>query len=69
MNTIDTLIVARDRLFRDGFAQIVGTDFAVAGTANLDQALAEIVGGLRPRLLIVWCPTLSSSIRSWAGLA
>jgi two-component system nitrate/nitrite response regulator NarL len=53
LNTIDTLIVARDRLFREGFAQIVGTDFAVVGAATLDQALAEIGGGLRPRLLIV----------------
>ena len=53
MNTIDALIVARDRLFREGFAQIVGTDFAVVGAANLDQALVEIRGGLRPHLLIV----------------
>jgi two-component system nitrate/nitrite response regulator NarL len=53
MNRIDTLIVARDRFFREGFAQLVGTDFAVAGTATLDQALAEIQGGKRPRLLIL----------------
>jgi two-component system nitrate/nitrite response regulator NarL len=53
MDRIDTIIVARDRLFREGFAQVVGTDFAVVGTASLDQALAEIGGGKRPRLLIV----------------
>lgn len=49
----DTLIVARDRLFRDGFAQIVGVHFTVVGTASLDQAWGEIELGLRPRLLIV----------------
>ena len=53
MDSIDTLIVARDRLFREGFAQIAGTDFAVVGTATLDLALAEIGLGLRPRLLIL----------------
>src|SRR5476649_1548549 len=53
MARVDTLIVARDRLFREGFAQLVGTDFAVVGTANLDLASAEIAGGLRPRLLIL----------------
>src|SRR5471030_3315868 len=53
MDRIDTLIVARDRLFREGFAQIVAADFAVVGTATLDLALAEIGGGMRPRLLIV----------------
>jgi two-component system nitrate/nitrite response regulator NarL len=53
MDRIDTLIVARDRLFREGFAQLVGTGFAVVGTASLDQALEEIAGGLRPRLLIL----------------
>jgi two-component system nitrate/nitrite response regulator NarL len=59
VNTIDTLIVARDRLFREGFAQIVGTDFAVVGAANLHQALAEIGGGLRPRLLIIAAASLN----------
>jgi two-component system nitrate/nitrite response regulator NarL len=53
MDRIDTLIVARDRLFREGFAQIVGAEFAMVGTATLDLALAEIGGGLRPRLLIL----------------
>jgi two-component system, NarL family, nitrate/nitrite response regulator NarL len=53
LNRIATLIVARDRLIREGFAKIVGTEFAVVGAANLDQALAEMGGGLRPRLLIV----------------
>jgi two-component system, NarL family, nitrate/nitrite response regulator NarL len=53
MDRIETLVVARDRLFRDGFAQLVGTDFAVVGTADLDQALAAIVGGQRPRLLVI----------------
>jgi two-component system, NarL family, nitrate/nitrite response regulator NarL len=53
MNRIDSLIVARDRLFREGFAQIVGADFAVVGTATLELALAEIGRGLRPRLLIL----------------
>jgi two-component system nitrate/nitrite response regulator NarL len=53
MDRIDTLIVARDRLFREGFAQLAGADFAVVGTANLELGLAEIEGGLRPRLLIL----------------
>jgi two-component system nitrate/nitrite response regulator NarL len=59
LNRIATLIVARDRLFREGFAQIVGTGFAVVGAANLDQASAEIGGGLRPRLLIVAAASLN----------
>jgi two-component system nitrate/nitrite response regulator NarL len=53
MDRIDTLIVARDRLFREGFAELVGAAFAVVGTATLDLALAEIEHGLRPRLLIL----------------
>jgi two-component system nitrate/nitrite response regulator NarL len=53
MDRIDTLIVARDRLFREGFAQLVGADFAVVGTATLDRALEEIGRGMRPRLLIL----------------
>ena len=53
MDRIDTLIVARDRLFREGFAQLVGTDFAVVGTATLDLASAAIERGLQPRLLVL----------------
>jgi two-component system nitrate/nitrite response regulator NarL len=51
--SIETLIVTRDRLFRDGFAQIVGARFAVVGTASLDEAWGEVERGLRPRLLIM----------------
>jgi DNA-binding NarL/FixJ family response regulator len=53
MEIIDTLIVTRDRPFRDGFAELVGAGFAVVGTASLDLALGEIERGLRPRLLIM----------------
>src|SRR5476649_2414640 len=53
MEIIDTLVVARDLLFRDGFARLVGADFAVVGTISLDQALVEIERGLRPCLLIM----------------
>jgi DNA-binding NarL/FixJ family response regulator len=53
MDKIDTLIVARDRLFRDGFAQIVETQFTVFGTAGLEEALGEVERGQRPHLLIV----------------
>jgi two-component system nitrate/nitrite response regulator NarL len=53
MNRIDTLIVAGDRFFREGFAQLVGADFAVTGMADLDLALAGIGRGIRPRLLIL----------------
>jgi two-component system, NarL family, nitrate/nitrite response regulator NarL len=59
MNAIDTLIVARDRLIREGFAHIVGTGFAVVGAASLEQALADIGGGLRPRLLIIAAVSLN----------
>jgi DNA-binding NarL/FixJ family response regulator len=50
---IDTLVVARDPVFRADFAQIVGKHFVVVGAARLDQALEEIERGLRPRLLII----------------
>ena len=53
MARIDTLIVARDPIFRQDFAQVVGNNFAVVGTASLDQALEEIERGLRPRLLVI----------------
>jgi two-component system, NarL family, nitrate/nitrite response regulator NarL len=53
MDRTDTLIVARDRLFREGFAQLAGTDFAVVGAVDLDQALTMVRGGLRPRLLVI----------------
>jgi DNA-binding NarL/FixJ family response regulator len=50
---INTLVVARDQLFREGLTQIIGKHFAIVGVTGLDQALEEIAGGLRPRLLIV----------------
>jgi two-component system nitrate/nitrite response regulator NarL len=53
MDRVGTLIVARDRLFRDGFAHLVEGYCAVAGTTSLEQALEEVERGLRPRLLIV----------------
>jgi two-component system, NarL family, nitrate/nitrite response regulator NarL len=50
---IDTLVVARDRLFGEDLAQIIAKHFAVVGTASLDLARGEIECGLRPRLLII----------------
>jgi DNA-binding NarL/FixJ family response regulator len=62
MDGIDTLLVARDRLFREGFARLVGTGFPVTGAANLDQALGEIEHGLRPRLLVVEAASIDWAI-------
>jgi DNA-binding NarL/FixJ family response regulator len=50
---IDTLIVARDRLFREDFSFIVEEHFAVVGAESLDECLEEIAHGLRPRLLVI----------------